>query len=155
MRSPLQEAMRLNPRGGRRGKKKMVVALVLTSLVDAFCIMLLYLLVQNTGNPSTVDLKRIENLPEAVKAEALHNGTLVRVEKGKYFIGDKPVSQVNLAKELQLLKAKLGDSKDGEALIVQADKTSDFAAVIPVIRAGSITGFHKFRFAVLQSEAQL
>lgn len=155
MRSPLKEAMRLNPRAGRRGKKKLVVALVLTSLVDAFSILVLYLLVQNSGINSTVELKRFENLPEAAKAEALHHGTLVRVENGRYFIGEKPVAEVNLAKELQLLKAQLGDSQDGEALIIQAGKTSDFAAVIPIIRAGSITGFQKFRFAVLQGEAQL
>lgn len=155
LRSPLNEAMRLNPRGGKRGKKKMVVALVLTSLVDAFCIMVLYLLVQNTGSTSTLELNRAENLPHAVKTEGLHNGTLVRVEKGHYFIGEKPVSEVNLAKELQLLKARLGENKDAEALIIQAGKTSDFAALVPIIRAGSITGFNKFRFAVLQSEGTL
>lgn len=155
MRSPLQEAMRLNPRAGGRGKKKLVAVLLLTSLIDAFSILVLYLLVQNSGIHSAVELKRIENLPEAVKAEALNNGTLVRVENGRYFVGDKPVAEANLAKELQLLKAQLGDSQDGEALIIQAGKSSDFAAVIPVIRAGSITGFNKFRFAVVQSEAQL
>lgn len=155
LRSPLMEAMRVNPQSGRRGKKKMVMALILTSLVDAFSIMLLYLLTQNTGNGSTLELAKSENLPTAVKTEALNQGTLVRVENGKYFVGEKAVEQMALAQRLQELKVELGTSPDAEALIIQADKASDFAALVPVIRAGSISGFNKFRFAVIQEEGQL
>ena len=158
LRSPLTEAnalMQLTGNGrGRRSKKKIVVTLVLTSLVDAFCIILLYLLVQNSGTNSTLELQRADRLPMASKIEALHEGTLVRVERGQYFIGTLPVSQHQLAAQLQAIKARLGDSADNSSLIIQADRTSDFSALVPVIRAGSITGFNKFKFAVLQAEGQ-
>lgn len=162
LRSPLREAMSVDPgkRGGR-GKKKMVMTLILTSLVDAFSIMLLYLLVQNTGNGSTLELQKAEKLPSALKTEALHEGTLVRVEGNRYFLGDQPIEQValasSLAQKLQERKAQLGAGKsdDVDALIIQADKASDFASLTPVIRAGSISGFHKFKFAVLQGESKL
>ena len=102
MRSPLLEALRLNPRGrASRGKKKMVTTLILTSLVDAFSIMLLYLLVQNTGNGSSLELVKSEKLPIAIKTEALHQGTLVRIEGRRYFLGDLAIESSALAQKLQ------------------------------------------------------
>ncbi len=157
LRSPLLEAMRVDPSArGRRSKKKTVMTLILTSLVDAFSIMLLYLLVQNTGNGSTLELTKSEKLPTAVKTEALNAGTLVRIEGNRYFIGDQQVESVALAQKLQEQKAQVGASSDqAESLIIQADKSVDFASLTPVIRAGSISGFHKFKFAVLQGESTL
>ena len=152
LRSPLLEAMRVSPRSCGRRKNKMVATLILTSLVDAFVIMLLYLLCQNTGNGSTLELAKSEQLPFAVKTDALHAGTLVRVENGVYFLGDRQVAQGELAARLQELKMSLGTSPEAEALIIQADRGADFSALVPVIRAGSISGFGKFRFAVLQGE---
>ena len=135
-------------------KRKTVVALVLTSLVDAFSIMLLYLLCQNTGNGSTLELNNTEKLPTAVKTEALHNGTIIAVRDGKYFLGEEPVEQVQLAARLQQVKAQ-ASGEQSEAIIIQADRNVDFARLTPVIRAGSITGFNKFKFAVIQEEGQL
>lgn len=150
MRSPLQEAMVLNPKRGQR-KRKMVVALVLTSLVDAFSIMLLYLLTQNTGNGSTIELNKSESLPTAIKTEALHMGTMVKIEGTRYFIGDQPVEAMQLATRLQEIKAT-ASGELAENLIIQADKQLDFSMLVPIIRAGSVSGFHKFKFAVLQDE---
>lgn len=153
LRSPLREAMTVNPSSRAAGKKKKIVmTLILTSLVDAFSIMLLYLLVQNTGNGSTLELNKSEKLPLASKAEALHEGTLVRVEGNRYFIGDQAVEQVELAAKLQAQKARLGQGEKSEAIIIQADRASDFASLTPIIRAGSVSGFHKFKFAVQQAD---
>lgn len=155
MRSPLSEAMRLIPNGGGRSKKKIVTTLILTSLVDAFSIMLLYLLVQNSGNGSSLELMKSEGLPIAVKTDALHQGTLVRIEGQRYFLGDQLIATEALAQKLQEKKAELGTGEQAESLIIQADKNVDFAMLTPVIRAGSVSGFHKFKFAVLQGESNL
>jgi biopolymer transport protein ExbD len=154
MRSPLKEAMRVDPssRGSKR-TKKVVATLILTSLVDAFSIMLLYLLVQNTGNGSTVELMNSEKLPSAIKTEALHDGTLVRFDGRNYFLGEQMISQEELAQRLAERRQQL--DKDQDALIIQADRSVDFAMLTPVIRAGSVSGFNKFKFAVLQGEQDL
>lgn len=156
MRSPLSEAMLLRPTK-KSGKKKIVAALILTSLVDAFSIMLLYLLCQPTGNGSTLELNKSESLPSAVKTDVIHKGTVVRVEGDKYFLAEQEIAQVQLAQKLQELKASFGDRTDDEAqsLVIQADRGSDFASLAPIVRAGSVTGFHKFKFAVLQEEGSL
>lgn len=156
MRSPLMDALILKPRK-KAFKKKVVAALILTSLVDAFSIMLLYLLCQPSGNGSTLELNKTENLPSAVKTDVIHKGTVVRVEGDKYFLADQPVEQVQLAQKLQQLKASFGGREDDEtqSIVIQADRGVDFAMLAPVVRAGSITGFHKFKFAVLQEEGSL
>lgn len=148
IRSPLREAMRLQPGRGATRKRRAAV-LVLTSLDDAFSIMLLYLLVQNSGNGSTLELRKSQDLPMAVKAEALHEGTLVRFENGRYSIGDETIEPARLPSRLQELKT---GSSENSTLIIQADRLSDFSGLAHVIRSGSISGFNKFKFAVLQEE---
>lgn len=163
MRSPLNEAMSLKPSGrSSRAKKKIVMTLILTSLVDAFSIMLLYLLTVNTGNGSTLDLLNTNRLPIAIKTEALHQGTLVRIEGQRYFLGDQQIDGLALAGKLQEKQAELtrlplvteDDHDKAESLIIQADRNVDFSMLTPVIRAGSLSGFHKFKFAVLQGESR-
>ena len=160
LRSPLKEAMLLRP-SQKRGRRKVTAALILTSLVDAFSIMLLYLLCNGTGNGSTLELDKTQGLPVAVKSGPISAGTLVRVEGDQYFLQTGPrqemaVPSVQLAQRLQELKAQLlGSGKSEEeasSLIIQANRDLDFSKLAPVIRAGSITGFHNFRFAVLQEE---
>lgn len=152
LRSPLLEAMQLRPQR-KKMKKSTVVGLVLTSLVDAFSILLLYLLFQQSGVDSTFEFKtKTANLPVAVKAEGLHSGTLVRVENGRYFLGDEPLDLRTLASRLQKIKAELGEDVSASALIIQADRGIDFSDLTPIIRAGSISGFNKFKFAVQQAE---
>lgn len=155
LRSPLLEAQLLIPRR-RRSAKKIVMTLVLTSLVDAFSIMLLYLLVQGSGNGSTLELNRPERLPTAVKSTAVHQGTLVRVDGEQVFLNDQRTEWTSLATRLQQLKAsfKGDDSEFKNSLIIEADRNSDFSRLAQVIRAGSVSGFHKFKFAVLQGEGE-
>jgi len=156
MRSPLMDALCLRPRK-KGSKKKMVTGLVLTSLVDAFSIMLLYLLCQPTGNGSTLEMAKTDNLPAAVKTEAIHKGTIVRVEGDQYFLADQVTPVQGLAQKLQELKASFAGRDDDESnsIVIQADRGADFAQLAPVIRAGSISGFSKFKFAVLQEEGTL
>jgi biopolymer transport protein ExbD len=155
LKSPLMEAMRLNPRKGGAKRKKLVATLILTSLVDAFSIMLLYLLVQNTGNGSTIELTNATKLPVAVQSTALHDGTLVRLSNGKMFLGNEEIPAASLAARLQEELRKLVAKGNTEpALIFQADRDSDTSGLINVIRAGSVSGFHTFKFAVLQDGGQ-
>ena len=153
LKSPLMEALLLKPRK-KSGKRNMVAGLILTSLVDAFSIMLLYLLCQPTGNGSTLELAKAENLPTAVKTAALNNGTIVKVEGHHYYLNNVEIQPVQLAQQLQLIKANFGSRTDDDSrsLIIQADKSVDFSDLTPIVRAGSVSGFNKFKFAVLAQE---
>jgi biopolymer transport protein ExbD len=150
--SPLLQTMTLRPKQ-KRGKKNMLALLILTSLVDAFSIMLLYLLFNNTGATQTLNISKDMHLPIAVKTDVLSGGTVVRVENGHYFLNDQETTQAELPSQLQQLQATSPAAKDG-SLIVQADEAADFDKLAPILRSGALGGFHSFKFAVVQAEGK-
>lgn len=142
-------------KSSKKNKKSLATALVLTSLVDAFTIILLYLLVAGTGTPSQLQLNADEkNLPAASQAAPLDAGTIVRVENGKYFVEGKETTLSQIAEALRQIRMKFvpSDLQPQASLVIQANKQLDFSQLTPVIRAGSISGFNKFKFAVIQEE---
>ena len=131
-----------------RGSRSLMFTLTLTSLIDAFTIIVIYLLV-NFGNP-TQSLKVNGNveLPSAVKNDAFSEGTVVTINNGHYFVEDKEVTLETVTK---ILVDKIQEKPDQQNLIIQADKRTDYSSLSPIILAGSQAGFHQFKFAVLQA----
>jgi biopolymer transport protein ExbD len=152
--SPLLGGLTLRREKGKRRKRSMMVALVLTSLVDAFSIILIYLLV--AGQNGTTSTMKIDDqaLPTVSQAQAIDTGTILKVKDGHYFIDGREVASNQIAQALAAVRQAFKPSKDvpEPSLVIQADKKLDFAMVTPIIRAGSITGFNQFKFAVMQSE---
>ena len=149
-RSALKGQSTLKPQG-RKGKRSLMATLTLTSLIDAFSILVIYLLV-NFSTP-TADLRVAKDLeiPAAAQSVTLAPGTVISVSQGHYFINDKEVGAEELASKLVELHARLKkDIPEKDDLVIQADKRVDYAALSPVILAGSQAGFHQFKFAVLQ-----
>jgi len=154
MNSPLLGASLLKPGQGKK-KKNLAAMLSITSLIDAFTVIILYLLVAAQGTPSQLDLKADEkNLPVASQAKALDAGTVIRVEDGKYFVEGKQIALSQVAEVLRQIKLKFvpSDIQPHASLVIQANKQLDFSQLSPVIRAGSISGFNQFKFAVIQEE---
>jgi biopolymer transport protein ExbD len=142
---PLVGQSTLKPKGNQ-GKRSLMFVLTLTSLIDAFTIIVIYLLV-NFGNPSQ-ELKMGLQLPEASRNDEISIGTTVSVNQGHYFIEDKEVSLSDLTK---LFVGIVQSKSTDQNLIIQADKATDYDALSPVIMAGSQAGFNHFKFAVIQS----
>ncbi len=152
--SPLLQASVLKPTK-KKGKKSLAQVLVLTSLVDAFTIILLYLLVAGTGTPSQLQLNADEkNLPIATQAQPIDAGTIIRVEDGKYFVEGKQLALSQIAEALRQIRINFVPSslQPQASLVIQANRQLDFSQLTPVIRAGSISGFNQFKFAVIQEE---
>lgn len=152
--SPLLQASVLKPTK-KKSTKSLAQVLVLTSLVDAFTIILLYLLVAGNGTPSQIQLNADEkNLPVATQSKPLDVGTIVRVENGKYFVEGQEYALNQIAEALRQIRTKFVPSslQPQASLVIQANKQLDFSQLTPVIRAGSISGFNQFKFAVIQGE---
>lgn len=150
--SPLLQALSLK-KGEKSAthKKELGLALPLTSLIDAFCIIVIYLLIgtQTTGIESQLPGKI--NLPNAEHGQTLEKSVAtLRIEKGNYFLDEKPVTRESLSAQLSELKKKT-TQKTSEAmeLMVQADTQMEFAELDPLLRAGSEAGIEKLRFAVI------
>jgi biopolymer transport protein ExbD len=143
----LKNQSTLKPKGGGI-KRSLMFSLTLTSLIDAFTIMVIYLLV-NFGDPSqNIKLAGNIDLPQAVQNDQIGEGTVVSIKDGRYFFENKEVSLSDVTRQLvQVIQTKTGDQN----LVIEADKTTDYQALSPIILAGSQAGFHQFKFAVLQN----
>jgi biopolymer transport protein ExbD len=147
-RSPLSQVMSLKM-GEKTAKPKIELglALPLTSLIDAFCIIVIYLLIgtQTTGVESQLPGKI--SLPIAEHGQTLEKMVAtLRIEKGNYFLDEKPVDRGSLSAKLSELKKKTTEAVE---LMVQADTEMEFAELDPLLRAGSEAGIEKLRFAVI------
>lgn len=148
-RSPLKEAQWIGTQGGgARRKKHGNVLLPLTSLIDAFSIIVIYLLIGTQGGGMEVDLPTQVQLPIAESGQMIDAELpTVRIEKGNYYINDRRVPVETLANSLAQLKNK--SAKDGVEILIQADKAMDYSELDPLLRAGAAAGIQKLKFAVI------
>lgn len=146
--SPLAQVQRLKGDSSTPGRKDLAGALPLTSLIDAFSIIVIYLLIGTQSGMDTKVPSRL-NLPIADSGVAVEAGSVVRIEKGRYFIDDKPVAAQQLGRALYDLKKRT----TGEAqILVQADRAMTYANLDPLLRASSEAGLQKLKFAVMPSK---
>ncbi len=135
-----------------RGVRALMFNLSLTSLIDAFSILVIFLLINFSGANHNIKLNKGMQLPSALQTNPLQIGTVVSVNQGRYFIDEKEVSINMLVKKLYETRQKIqkqnNDGKDN--LIIKADQKTEFANLNPIIMAGSQAGFTHFKFAVMQ-----
>ena len=150
--SPLASASQIRPKAGSQ-KKSLVASVILTSLIDAFSILVIYLLVNFSNSGEILYLSKDMELPPAEKSEVLQRTTLVKIEKGQLYIEDKVISPKDLVSHLVGIKKKLtadkNFSEDMLALTVQADRRLHYKELNQVVLAGSHAGFGEIKFAVL------
>lgn len=150
--SPLRAASQIKPKGGSQ-KKNLVASVILTSLIDAFSILVIYLLVNFSNTGEILYLSKDMELPPSNQSEILERTTLVKIEKGQLYIEEKPIETKDLVERLVEIKNRLmADGKYTEemlALTLQADRRIKYNEMSQVIQAGSHAGFSEIKFAVL------
>jgi biopolymer transport protein ExbD len=157
--SPLKSLSRLKPKGSK-ASKPLVFSLMLTSLVDAFAILLIFLLLNNSDSDPRIQLSKDIRLPEVTQSTNLDYGIIVKIENGRYFVEEKEVATNDLPKFLIQHKDKFTQDKSNKdhgkkaQLIVQADRGASFQILNPVVLAASHAGFENFKFAVLPKESK-
>lgn len=147
--SPLAGASRLKPGAGRH-RRTMVASLMLTSLVDAFSILVIFLIMNHSANQEVVNVDKVE-LPQARETELIQSGVVVRIENGQYMVDEKAVGLGSLAGQLKKLNQEADTEAKKDGLIIVADRKLDYEVLSPVILAGSNAGFTKFKFAVIKN----
>lgn len=135
----------------KKGKSKaatLAMSLPLTSLIDAFSIIVIYLLIgtQNSGMESSIPAKM--NLPLAEHSVGLDKETpVLSIQKGVYRLNDQVVPVKALTEKLSELKSK--SQEKSLELLVQADQEMKYEDLDPILRASSQSGFEKMKFAVV------
>jgi len=132
-------------------RRTMIAGLMLTSLVDAFSILVIFLIMNHGASQDVVNIGDKITLPMAQETQFIQEGIVIRVEDGKFMVEEQAVQLPQLAAHLK----KMNDGADTakkEGLIIVADRNLDYADLSPVILAGSHAGFTKFKFAVIRKE---
>ncbi len=135
----------------KRQSSSLAVALPLTSLIDAFSIIVIYLLIGTQSATVEPKISGQLQLPVAEAGQQLTDEMpIVRIEKGVYFVDDEAVSVAQLGNKLASLKQKL--QKDDIQIMIQADQKMNYADLDPLLRAGSAAGIQKLKFAVIPNK---
>lgn len=152
--SPLQQIQLLKNGGesaSSENKKDLAPILSLTSLIDAFSIIVIYLLIGTQSGGMDTDVPSQMNLPSAESGALLDEETaIVRIQAGKYFIDDQQVDASQLGLKLYELKKQSG--KTEFPILVQGDREMDYAELDPILKAGSEAGIQKLKFAVVPQQ---
>lgn len=121
--------------------------LTLTSLVDCFTVLVIYLLVASSmGGSEEMNISKDMQLPKAAFSSELKLGNVVRIENGHYYLNDSEITVDNM---LEAMKTAIQKS---DSIIVQADKNNGYAKVNPVVLSALQAGFKQVKFAVLQKD---
>lgn len=143
-RSPLLQLKRVRENGGKNSGRSLLFNMNLTTLIDAFCILVIFLLSNMNGQLQNINIGKNMVLPAALGSEVLSTGIVVRMEANALFVDDKEVPVVDIVKALLASK-----TAEKNSLIIQADKNSDYDKISLLLRAGAQAGYEKFAFAVL------
>lgn len=138
----------------RRVKKSIVATVMLTSLVDTFSVLVIYLLVNFSSAGELLYLSKDMELPTAAQTEELHRNVVVKVEKDKLFIEDEEVDPNNLVKKLIDMKKNWIEYYPGTeftgAMTIQADRRQTYGLLSQVVQAGGHAGYSDINFAVVR-----
>jgi biopolymer transport protein ExbD len=161
--------------GSRRRKPQKFIPpkLMLTSMMDMFTIILIFLLFSFSENPETISLNKDLELPRS-SAELGYQKTIqIVLSKDALVLNDEIMSEVQghsipgldpddpAASTLyQRLKARRSeqtaeaDDAGGQAphILFLCDKAHSFKTINSVIKAAGMAGYPNFQFAVLEEK---
>ena len=150
--SPILTASFLNPQG-KRWKKSLAADLLLTALIDAFSILVIFLLMNFSSNGEILFMSKNMQLPKAARGDILDRNPVVKVEDGKVFLEDKVLTAEALIQELLNLRKSFKESHAGEeipsTITVQADRRTKYEALNQVVLACAHAGFSDLKFAIV------
>lgn len=158
----------------RRRRKKKPPGLMLTSLLDMFTIILIFLIVSFEAENHEFKLNSDLTLPEssaqahlkpAVNLIVNRFGVIVDDKQLVTFIDGKPSAADKSAGEIKALvdalraiyelkygedRAEVGEDTE-PMIVVQSDRRLDYSTLYLVLRSAANAGFFKYRLAILKS----
>lgn len=141
---------------GFKGKPKrnLVATVMLTSLVDTFSVLVIYLLVNFSTTGELLYMSEGMELPAASQSIELERNVVVKVEKDKLFIEEEEIPVNGLVKKLIDVKKNwvdyYPDSEFTGAMTIQADRRQTYSLLSHVIQAGGHAGYSDINFAVIK-----
>lgn len=137
-----------------KSKKSIMATVMLTSLVDTFSVLVIYLLVNFSTTGELLYMSEGMELPAAVKAIELERNVVVKVEKNKLYIEEEEIPTQQLVRKLIDVKKNwekyYPDSQFTGAMTIQADRRQTYDLLSHVVQAGGHAGYSDINFAVIR-----
>lgn len=150
--SSLRAYSALAPKGAKK-KKPIFEGLMLTSLVDAFSILVIFLLFNFSSSENIIMISKGTELPKAEQNQELQKNPIVKIEESGLFVGDLAVASENLLATLIELRKSVNEAAGGTleefAITIQADRRTKYAQLNTIVSACAQAGFSDLHFAVL------
>ncbi len=139
----------------KHGKWKRVLALdlLLTALIDAFSILVIFLLMSFSSTGDLLFLTKNQELPQAALGEILERNPVVKIDETKIYLEDKEVNAEGLIAGLIEARKKHAEIHPGVEypgiVTIQADRRVKYEFLNQIVLAASHAGFSDIRFAVM------
>ena len=153
--SPIKNRTYLQSKSLYKKNKTLTIPLILTSLVDIFSILIVYLLMNFSTVEDVSYISKNIKLPLAKNGIEIKHHTIVKFENGKYFIDKNEVSVKELVKKLLEYQQKfISNTEQETTLIVQADRNTKYKHLNNIVLAASQAGYHNVKFIALLGKPQ-
>ena len=144
----------LKSKSRAKSRRDLTATVMLTSLVDAFSILVIYLLVSFSTAGDLLYISKGMELPSARHVTRLEHNVVVKVEKDRLFVEQEEISVDYLVKKLMELRKNWeryypGTEFNG-AMTIQTDRRQTYDILSHVIQAGSHAGYSDINFAVIR-----
>ncbi len=150
--SVIADASTLKPTEGNR-KRNIFADLLLTALIDAFSILVIFLLMNFSSTGEILFMGKDMELPKASLGEILAQAPVIKMEATKMYLEDKEVTTEGLVAELLELRKKFQVLHPNEeypgVLTIQADRRVKYDQLSPVVQASNHAGFSDIKFAII------
>lgn len=142
----------LKPHHGKF-KRTVIADLLLTALIDAFSILVIFLLMSFSSTGEILHIGKNQELPKAALADSLERNPVVRVEEGQLYLEDKEVTAEGLVQAMLDLRKQFSEIHPGEEypgiITIQADRRVKYEQLNQIVLSASHAGFSDVRFAVI------
>ena len=152
LRSVIGSQSQLHPDYGLE-KKEINADLLLTALIDAFSILVIFLLMSFSSTGELLFMSKDTELPKAARSETLERNPVVKIEGSTVYLEDKEMGPDELIPALIALRKQFAETRPNEEypgiITVQADRRLKYEVLNQVVVSASGAGFGDIRFAVL------
>jgi biopolymer transport protein ExbD len=142
----------LNPKHARH-KKSIFADLLLTALIDAFSILVIFLLMSFSSSGEILALTKDVELPKAGLGINLERHPVIKLENGKVYLEDKEIQETDLVAEMMVLREKFKEIHPNQEypgiITIQADRRVKYEKMNSIIVASGNAGFSDIKFAIL------
>ncbi len=142
----------LNPEGGRQ-KKSIYSDLLLTALIDAFSILVIFLLMSFSSSGELLTLGKGMELQKAALGIQLERNPVVKIEDNKIFLEEKEVTPDGLVAGLLEMRKQFAVTHPNQEfpgiLTIQADRRLKYEQMNAIVLATGNAGYSDIKFAIL------